>query len=145
MPTWDMRRRCSRRIHCSSSSRSTRPGKSSSTAFGKMRSGHPAAGAVQEADPTPRRLENLHGLITAANDWSAPQSFLHRLVYAGYVDGMYTSLRDGTLNRYLPGGLEKTDIADVDVPAVLANVFGVDPSLYLEAVEIHRRYMPAPR
>lgn len=102
-------------------------------------------GPSKRLDPTPRRLEDLHGLITAANDWSAPQSFLHRLVYAGYVDGMYTSLRDGTLNRYLPGGLEKTDIADVDVPAVLANVFGVDPSLYLEAVEIHRRYMPAPR
>jgi arylamine N-acetyltransferase len=102
-------------------------------------------GPSKRLDPTPRRLEDLHGLITAANDWSAPHSFLHRLVYACYVEETYTSLRDGTLSRYRPGGVEKTDVADVDVPAVLADVFGADPSLYLEAVEVHRRYMPAQR
>jgi arylamine N-acetyltransferase len=101
-------------------------------------------GPAKKLDPTPRRLEDLGDLISSANDWSAPQSFLHRLTYAGYVDGVYTSLRDGTLNRYLPGGPEKTAIAPADVPAALADLFGADPALYREAAEVRRRYATAP-
>jgi arylamine N-acetyltransferase len=102
-------------------------------------------GPSKKLDPTPRRLDDLRDFITAANDWSAPQSFLHRLAYAGYVSGVYTSLRNGTLSRYMPGGLEQTDLAANDVPAVLAAVFGADPALYIEAAAVHRQYSPAPR
>ena len=100
-------------------------------------------GPSKQLDPTPRRLEDLRDFISAANDWSAPQSFLHRLAYAGFVDGVYTSLRNGTVSRYLPGGLEKTDLAPDDVPAALADIFGADPRLYTEAAEVRRRYSPA--
>lgn len=96
-------------------------------------------GLSKKLDPTPRRLEDLQDFIAAANDWGAPQSFLHRLAYAGYVGGTYTSLHNGTLSRHLPGGLEKTEIAIEDVPAVLADVFGADPALYVEAAEVYRR------
>jgi len=102
-------------------------------------------GPSKKLDPTPRRLGDVRDFITAANDWSAPQSFLHRLSYAGHVDGVYTSLKNGTLNRYLPGGLEKTEIAADDVPRALADIFGADPALYIEAAEVHRRYLPAPQ
>jgi arylamine N-acetyltransferase len=102
-------------------------------------------GPSKTLDPTPRRLEELRHLIAAANDWSAPQSFLHRLVYAGYVGGVYASLQNGTLSRYLPGGVEKTVVAANDAPAVLGEVFGADPSLYVEAAEIHRRYGSSPQ
>lgn len=98
-------------------------------------------GPSKRLDPTPRRLEEFRGRIAAANDWSAPQSFLHRLVYAGYVDGAYASLRDGVLSRWLPGGLEKSEVAPAEAPAVLAGLFGADPALYEEAARIHRRYM----
>jgi hypothetical protein len=98
-------------------------------------------GPSKTLDPTPRRIEELRGFITAANDWSAPQSFLHRLAYAGYVDGVYTSLRSGTLTRYLPGGLEQADLAAEDLPAALADIFGADPALYLEAAAIQQRYL----
>ena len=100
-------------------------------------------GPSKKLDPTPRRIEELCNLITAANDWSVPQSFLHRLAYAGYVNGVYTSLQIGTLTRYLPGGPEKADLAAEDLPAALADIFGADSALYLEAAEIHRRYRPA--
>lgn len=96
-------------------------------------------GPSKTLDPSPRRLEDFRDHIAAANDWSAPQSFLHRMAYAGYIEGAFTSLRDGTLSRYLPGGLEKTDVAPEDAPAVLADVFGADPSLYIEAAEVYRR------
>jgi arylamine N-acetyltransferase len=99
-------------------------------------------GPTKTLDPAPRRLEDLATLIAAANDWNADQSFLHRLVYARDVDGVYTSLRDGTLSRYLSGGVEKVEILPQDAPAVLAETFGADPALYLEAAEIHRRYRP---
>jgi arylamine N-acetyltransferase len=100
-------------------------------------------GPSKKLDPTPRRIEDLRELVTAANDWSAPQSFLHRLAYAGYVAGTYTSLQNGTLTRYLSGGPEKTELLDEDVPAALADVFGADPLLYIEAAEVRRRYSPA--
>jgi arylamine N-acetyltransferase len=102
-------------------------------------------GPSKKLDPTPRRLEDLHGFIAAANDWSAPQSFLHRLAYARDVGGVYTSLRQGTLTRYRPEGVEKTELAPDEVPAVLADVFGADPTLYVEAVEIQRNYAAGER
>ena len=97
-------------------------------------------GPSKTLDPTPRRLEDLRDRIAAANDWSAPQSFLHRLAYAGFVDGVYTSLRDGTLTRYGPEGPERAELAAGDVPAALQRIFGADPALYREAAEVQRRF-----
>ena len=102
-------------------------------------------GPSKKLDPTPRRLEDFRGLIAAANDWSAPNSFLHRLVYARHVGGVYTTLRDGTLTRYFPGRAEKSELAPEDVPRTLAAVFGADPALYVEAAEIHRRFLAGQR
>jgi len=105
-------------------------------------------GPSKTLDPTPRRLEELHGLITAANDWSNPQSFLYRLAYAGYVDGVFTSYRDGVLARYAPAGTEKREVPPGEVPGVLAGVFGADPELYREAMRVRRRFVsegPGPR
>lgn len=98
-------------------------------------------GPAKKLDPTPRRLEELHGLITAANDWAAPLSFLHRLSYGRDVDGVYTSLRDGTLTRYLPEGPVKTEIAEEDVLATFSKVFGADPALYIEAEAVLRKHL----
>jgi len=101
-------------------------------------------GPSKQLDPTPRQLEELHSLITAANDWSVPHSFLHRLAYAVYVNGVYTSLSGRTLTRHFAGGAKRTDLAADEIPAVLADVFGVDPALYVEAVDIQRRYTRRP-
>ena len=100
-------------------------------------------GPSKKLDPTPRRLEELRELIRVANDWSAPQSFLRRLSYAGFVGEVYASLRDGVLTRYLPGGPEKSEVSSADAPDVLAKVFGADPALYVEAAEIRGRHEPA--
>ena len=97
-------------------------------------------GPTKTLDPTPRRYEDLRDLIDAANDWASPQSFLHRLSYGREVGGVYTRLRNGMLSRYLPGGVEETEIAAEDLPGALADVFGADPSLYLQAAEVQRRY-----
>jgi arylamine N-acetyltransferase len=97
-------------------------------------------GPTKKLDPTPRRLADLRDQITASNDWNDPQSFLHRLAYAGFVGGVYTSLRDGTLTRYLPAGPEKREIAPRDAPSALADVFHADPALYVEAAEVWRRH-----
>jgi arylamine N-acetyltransferase len=99
-------------------------------------------GPAKKLDPAPRRLDDLRPFIDAANDWSVPQSFLHRLVYARHVDGVYTTLRDGVLTRYRPSGAEKVEIAPDDRAEVVREVFGADPSLYREAAEIHRRHTP---
>lgn len=100
-------------------------------------------GPSKRLDPTPRRLEDLHGLITAANDWADPQSFLHRLAYAAYVDGVYTSLRDGALTRYLADGARKSEVPPEGTPGVLGDIFGADPRLYQQALEIRRGYATA--
>lgn len=99
-------------------------------------------GPTKRLDPTARRIGELRGLIAAANDWQAPQSFLHRLAYAREVDGVFTSLRDGKLTRYRPGGAETTDVAAADAPGVLAEVFGADPDLYVEAARVLARHRP---
>lgn len=97
-------------------------------------------GPTKQLDPTPRRLEDLKDQIAAANDWSVPHSFLHRLAYARHVDGVFTSFRDGTLTRYVSGAPEVTKIEPDAAPEVLARVFGMDPGLYLEAVAVRHRY-----
>ena len=102
-------------------------------------------GPTKKLDPTPRRIEELTDLVTAANDWSPPQSFLHRLVYAGDVNGVYTSLQSGTLTRYLPAAPRTRSSRPRTRPPHLADVFGADPALYLEAAEVLRRYRPASR
>lgn len=102
-------------------------------------------GPSKKLDPTPRRLEELRDYIVAANDWQAPQSFLHRLAYAGFVGGVYASLRDGRLTRYLPEGPETMELAPGDVPSVLTDIFGADPALYREAAEVRRRFGPTQR
>lgn len=102
---------------------------------------HP--GPAKQLDPTPRRLDDMRPLIAAANDWQVPHSFLHRLVHAGYVDGVYTSLRDGTLTRWGPGGPEVTSVAPEQAAEVLAAVFGADPALYTQASQVLGRYRAA--
>lgn len=95
-------------------------------------------GPSKRLDPTPVRIEDLRGPIAAANDWSAPDSFLHRLAYAGFADSVFTSLRDGVLTRYLPEGPERRELPPEDVPGALAEVFGADPGLYREAAAVRR-------
>jgi arylamine N-acetyltransferase len=99
-------------------------------------------GPTKKLDPTPRRWEEFRSHIEAANDWTAPLSFLHRMSYGRDVGGVYTTLRDGVLTRYVPGGPETTEVREEDAPAVLADVFGADPLLYREALEVRRRYLP---
>lgn len=101
-------------------------------------------GPLKRLDPTPRSLESLQPLITAANNWGASRTFLALLAFSKYVDGVYTTLNNGTLRRYLPGGLETVDLSPDAVPGVVASVFGADPSLYSEAAEVQSRYLPPP-
>lgn len=100
-------------------------------------------GPSKRLDPAPRSLAALKPLITAANDWNAPGTFLALLAMSKYVDGVYTSLRNGTLRRYLPSGTETTTIEPGEAPAVAARIFGIDPALYLEAAAIQDRYLPS--
>lgn len=97
-------------------------------------------GPWKKLDPTPRRIEDLGDLVAAANDWSVPHSFLHRLAYARSVDGVYTSVRDGVLTRYFQSGAEQSHLAPHEIPAALASVFGADPTLYVEAADVQARY-----
>ena len=99
-------------------------------------------GPSKTLDPTARRLEDLGERVTSANDWAAPLSFLHRLSYATYVDGAWTSLKDGVLTSYRDGTAAKTDVSAADAPRVLAEVFGADPSLYTQAADVMQRYRP---
>lgn len=99
-------------------------------------------GPTKQLDPSPRTLESLKPIIDGANEWDAERSFLHILAYSGYVDGVYTSLNNGTLRHYLQTGLETTVVEPRDGPAVLRDVFRADPQLYIDAAKIHARYMP---
>lgn len=100
-------------------------------------------GPTKQLDPEPRTLESLKPIIDGANDWNAERSFLHILAFSGYVEGVYTSLNNGTLRRYLATGVETTTIEPDGVPGVIRDVFGADPNLYLAAERVHREYMPA--
>jgi len=97
-------------------------------------------GPSKKLDPSPRTAEQLRDHLQAANDWNAPQSFLHRVSYARYIGDVYASLRDGVLTRYLPGGAEKTEIPQAEAPSVLADLFGADPALYIQATEVRKRH-----
>jgi len=59
---------------------------------------------------------------------------------AGYVEGVYTSLRDGTLRRVAETGIEETAIAAADMPGILGEILYADPVLHLEAADVHRRF-----
>jgi len=100
-------------------------------------------GPAKKLDPAPRSLESLKPLIDSANQWEAPMSFLKIPAVSKHVDGVYTSLRNTTLRRFLPSGVETTELELADVRSVVADVFRVDPALYDEAIAVHARYMPA--
>ena len=100
-------------------------------------------GPVKRLDPRPRRLDELQPEIVAANDWNAPQSFLHRLLYARPVDGVFTSYRDGTLTRHVADGPARVEVDPGEAAEMLAQVFGLDAALYREAVAVQRRFAPA--
>lgn len=99
-------------------------------------------GPTKQLDPSPRTIESLKPIIDGANVWNVERSFLHILAYSGYVDGVYTSLNNGTLRRYLPSGLQTTTVEPDAIPALLNDVFGADPQLYRDAAAVHARYMP---
>src|SRR5690242_15511068 len=99
-------------------------------------------GPSKQLDPTPRRIEELKPFIDAANDPGVRTSFLRRLTYSRFVDGTWTSLRDGALHRFLPGGVEKTEVTDF--PKALTDVFGADPELWRQAERQLDRLPPLP-
>lgn len=98
-------------------------------------------GPAKKLDPAPRSLESLKPLIDAANDWNSPRTFLAMLAISKHVDGVYTSLQNGTLRRYLPAGVETTAVNSGEAPETAARIFGIDPELYLEAAAIQARYL----
>lgn len=95
---------------------------------------------TKQLDPTPRRIEDVKDLIRGANDWNVPESFLHRLTYSGYVDGEWTTIRNGMVRRFLPSGLQETPVSPAEIPTAFAKIFHADPALYTEAVAIQQRY-----
>jgi arylamine N-acetyltransferase len=101
-------------------------------------------GPTKRLDPTPRALQDFAERIRGANDPTVPTSFLRRLTYSRFVDGVWTSLRDGALHRFRPEGLEKIEVLPADAPGVLADVFGADPELWKEAERQLERLPPVP-
>jgi len=95
---------------------------------------------TKHLDPAPRRIEDVKDLIQGANDWNVPESFLYRLTYSGYVDGVWTTIRNGMIRRFLPSGLQETPLSPEETPAAFAEIFHADPALYREAVAIQQRY-----
>jgi hypothetical protein len=99
-------------------------------------------GPTKTLDPTPRALAEFADRIRAANDPRVATSFLRRLSYSRMVNGVWTSLRDGALQRFLPEGLEKTEVADA--ASVLHEVFGADPELWRTTEQALARLPPVP-
>lgn len=83
-------------------------------------------------------LDYLHRIIRE-HQLRVPFETLTKLIE--YEPG----LRDGTLTRHSAAGAEQTRIAAEDIPGVLADIFGADPALYIDAAAVHRRYMRAPQ
>ena len=102
-----------------------------------------APGPTKRLDPTPRALPQLHDAIVAANDWSKPQTFLRRLAFAGHVDGLYVSYRDGVLTRHGPHGAERTTVPTHEAAGVIGHVFGADPALFTQARAVYERHAGA--
>jgi len=98
-------------------------------------------GPTKRLDPAPRALESLQSHVAAANDWSAERSFLRIIAVSAYVDGVYTSLRDGLYRRFLPSGIEEQQVTADEARALVEGVFGIDATLYDEAVEVRARYL----
>lgn len=97
-------------------------------------------GPTKILDPTPLALEDLRDAIIAANRWHAT-SFLTRLTYAAYIDGVYTSINNGTLRRHIPGAPVVQEVDEEEIVRLLREEFGADPALYTEAAAIHAKWM----
>lgn len=100
-------------------------------------------GPAKRLDPNPRTLDSLRPNIAAANDWSAERSFLHIIAVSKYVDGVYTSLRDGLYRRFLSSGIEERQVGADEARAIVEGVFGIDPALLDEAMVVRHRYLGA--
>lgn len=101
---------------------------------------HP--GPAKRLDPTPRTLESLQPMIARANDWSVERSFLRIIAVSTYVDGAYTSLRDGLYRRFTPSGVEERQVGDDEVRSLVESIFGIDPAIFDAAMAVRARYLP---
>lgn len=88
----------------------------------------------------PRTLQEFEAEITAANRW-APHSFLTRLSVFSYVEGVPTSVSNGTLKRNFSDRREERSLTDDEIMYWVEHRFGIDPRVYQEAEEIHRKWM----
>ena len=89
---------------------------------------------------TPRALREFKADIVASNQWT-PDSFLTRLSIFSYVDGVPTSLSNGTLKQYYQDRKEERSLADDEVLYWVEHKFGTDPQIYREAQRLHRKWM----
>lgn len=99
-------------------------------------------GPTKTLDPAPRSLESLQPMIVRANDWTAERSFLRIIAVSTYVDGVYTSFRDGLYRRFAPSGIEERQVEPGEVRPLIEKVFGIDPELYDAALEVRAKYLP---
>jgi hypothetical protein len=89
---------------------------------------------------TPRALQEFKADIVASNQWT-PHSFLTRLSVFSYVDGVPTSLSNGTLKQYYQDRAEERSLADDEVMDWIEYKFEIDPQIYREAQRLHRKWM----
>jgi arylamine N-acetyltransferase len=88
----------------------------------------------------PRALQEFKAQIVASNQWT-PHSFLTRLSIFSYVDGVPSSLSNGTLKQFFEDRQEERTLTDDEVVYWIERKFGMDPRIYLEAKELHREWM----
>jgi arylamine N-acetyltransferase len=89
---------------------------------------------------TPRALRELKAELVASNQWT-PDSFLTRLSIFSYVDGLPTSLSNGTLKQYYQDRKEERSLTEDEVLYWVEHKFGADPQIYREAKRLHREWM----
>jgi len=88
----------------------------------------------------PKALQEFEAEIIASNQWT-PHSFLTRLSVFSYVEGVPTSLSNRTLKRNFYDRREERSLADDEIMCWVEHQFGIDPQVYQEAEEIHRKWM----
>ena len=91
-------------------------------------------------NPAPRTLGEFEAEIVACNQWT-PHSFLTRLSLFSYVEGVPTSLSNGTLKRYLRDRREERRLTGDEIMYWVEHKYGIDPQVYRQAEEVHRKWM----
>lgn len=97
-------------------------------------------GPIKTLSPKPVTLQDLQHVIRRSNDWETA-AFIREISIFGYIDDVPVSLKNNKLKQHFESGKLESELSEEETEYWITERFGIDKSLYDQAVDIHKRML----